>query len=128
MTSNGSPPTVADDVPIKVSKWYLLTQVLEAKTTSAGGIALPASVIEAQQHLTVVAKVVGIGPLANKAKTRTGLNYEDDQTNPVLGDYVIAGRYVGMDVKTLDGRKFKFLNDYEVLGITTTPQEFVAYV
>jgi co-chaperonin GroES (HSP10) len=115
-------------LPLRTSKWYITVEILQAPETSRGGIALPDEVRKAQETLSAVAKVVDLGPFANTAKTQSGMDYAKDKTNPKVGDFVFVGRYTGQDIRTKDGRLFKFINDYEVLGITEQPEEFIAYV
>lgn len=83
----------------------VVIQVLDAETTTAGGIVLPDSAQEKPQRGKVVA--VGNGKL-NKDGKRQKLEL-------TKGDVVIFGKYSGNDVE-VDGSEFKIMRESEVLA------------
>ncbi len=83
----------------------IVIEVLDAESTTAGGIVLPDSAKEKPQRGKVVA--VGAGKL-EKDGTRRKLELSK-------GDLVIFGKYSGTDVE-VDGNEFKIMRESEVLA------------
>lgn len=113
--------------------WRLLIMPAQPRTMSKGGIALPTKVMEAEEHLNYIGKVVNIGPLAGKSEKfenpewkqywgGPGSDRMPDQPVPQrylwdiqVGDWVIYGRYTGQKC-WFRGAKMIFVNDDEILG------------
>ncbi|MCB9881633.1 MAG: co-chaperone GroES [Planctomycetes bacterium] len=83
----------------------IVIEVLDAETTTAGGIVLPDSAKEKPQRGKVIA--VGTGKL-EKDGTRRKLEL-------TKGDLVIFGKYSGTDVE-VDGNEYKIMRESEVLA------------
>lgn len=107
--------------------WRLLIMPAQPRAMSKGGIALPNKVMEAEEHLNYIGKVVNIGPLAGKSERFLNPRWNDnlpqhikDQMQKYLwdihvGDWVIYGRYTGQKC-WFRGAKMIFVNDDEILG------------
>ena len=83
----------------------IVIQVLDAETTTAGGIVLPDSAQEKPQRGKVVA--TGNGKLLKDGKRQ--------KLELSKGDLVIFGKYSGTDVE-VDGSEFKIMRESEVLA------------
>lgn len=83
----------------------VVIEVLDAETTSAGGIVLPDSAQEKPQRGKIVA--VGNGKLGKDGK-RAKLEL-------TKGDVVIFGKYSGTDVN-VGGNEYKIMRESEVLA------------
>jgi chaperonin GroES len=83
----------------------VVLKVLDAETTSAGGIILPDTVKEKPQRGKITA--VGDGKV-NKDGKRIKLDVKK-------GDIVLFGKYAGSDVK-VGGEDYKILRENEILA------------
>ena len=75
--------------------WHLIVEPVDPPEKSEGGIALPDEVVEANEMMAFVGKVVALGSLAYKAKPREGLDYTTEPNKPQVGDYIVYGRHSG---------------------------------
>lgn len=110
--------------PIKATGWRILIDPIEIQTHYKGqNIELPRSMIEAQEYLRYVAKVVDIGPLAfqtEQFKDEAGASHPACE----VGDWIIHNKHGGADVFIQEDdegsvRQLKLINDDQVLGIAT---------
>ena len=83
----------------------VVLQVLDAETTTAGGIVLPDTAQEKPQRGKITA--VGNGKLGKDGK-RLALDVKK-------GDVVLFGKYAGSDV-VVDGTDYKILRESEILA------------
>ncbi len=122
---------VPEDAP-EAFLWRLLIMPAQPRAMSKGGIALPNKVMEAEEHLNYIGKVVGIGPLAGKSEKFANPAWTEWRDNTSVeppprpepprylwdikvGDWVIYGRYTGQKC-WFKGAKMIFVNDDEILG------------
>jgi len=116
-----------DGLP-KPTLWRVMVCPVQPKTMSKGGIALPATVGDAEQYLNYIGKVVAMGPLAGVkaefADPKTG-----ESTYKVnVGDWVAYGRYAGQRIE-YKGVRLLLLNDDDVtLTLPAGPAGFKIYV
>lgn len=103
--------------------WRLTVEPIAPPETTEGGIALPEDVLEANERMSCIGKVLDLGALAFKAKPRPGLDYEQEERSPKVGDYVMYGRHSGQFVEFKSGRKLVILNDTDVLAVCESATE-----
>jgi co-chaperonin GroES (HSP10) len=115
---------LAADVP-KPLLWRVLVQPYEPPRSTQGGILLAGETIENTRLLTVVGRVVAMGSLAFKAKTRSGLDLTEEANRPDVGDWVLYGTYAGQRIRMKDGRHFVVLNDDEIVSRIDQPESYV---
>lgn len=119
--------TISDENMPNPAGWRILVKPIDVEELSKGGIVMPASVIEAQEHLRNVAQVVAMGPLCYK-------HAKFGDTGPwcKVGDWVIVGEYAGqsLQVRNTDGgmTTLKFLSDDEIRGTIDNPKSVLNYV
>ena len=108
---------------IRPTGWRILIKpVKPQEQTSEGGLFLPPSTQDMLRHFQKVAEVVGLGPEAYKHPKFGGCS---PWCKP--GDYILYNSYAGVTVtgKLMpdddDCTLLKFINDDEVLAITTSP-------
>jgi co-chaperonin GroES (HSP10) len=119
--------------------WRLLICPQQPRKQSAGGIALPEDVQDAEMHLQYIGKVIAIGPLAGKNEKFLPPEFRDvnlalrSQRERLpyawpyqVGDWVMYGRYAGMKMEH-QGIKLLVVNDDELLGRIPTPEGFKVY-
>src|SRR3990170_141687 len=80
------------------------------KTHSAGGIALPADLIEKEDFSQIFPLVVAIGPDAWK-----------DRKPPAaeVGDRVMIAKFTGQLFTGADGRRYRVIHDLDIIGKVT---------
>jgi hypothetical protein len=108
--------------PLHASLWRIVVDPIEIQRYYEGGkIELPDSVIDAQQYLRYVGRVVDIGPLAFTAE-----QFRDHDGNLVkpceVGDWIIYSRNTGVEIYTQTDkpgeiRQLRIINDDHVLGV-----------
>lgn len=106
---------VMDLIP-QPTGWRIALLPYRGAATTKGGIALAKETQERTQLATNVGFVLKKGPLA----------YADPSKFPDgawcnEGDWVIFGRYAGSRIQ-IDGGEIRLLNDDEILGIVTDPE------
>ena len=133
---------------IKPLLWRVLICPVQPRTLAKGGIALPSSVQDGEEHLNYVGKVVALGPLAGKsakfenpdygdwcrdndARIARGERINDNDPSRYLwsvkeGDCVTYGRYAGQRMEW-KGVKLILVNDDEILGIVDSIEGFRIY-
>ena len=115
--------------------WRILVMPVQRKAMSAGGIALPRSVMDSEDHLQFVGRVAALGPLAFKSRKMCagivdylrvlfGMRVADA---PKVGDWVAHGRYTGQRCE-FKGARLIMMNDDELLADTDGPAGFRVYV
>lgn len=79
-------------------------------THSAGGIAMPADLIEKQEYAQIFATLVAIGPDAWK-----------DRKTPAagVGDRVMIAKFTGQIFTGPDGRRYRVIHDLDIIGKIT---------
>lgn len=118
--SNDIDTELSDDYP-RPEFWRILLMPVRAKTTSAGGIAIPEEAQRNSDHLNYIAKVIALGPLAYKADRLKGID------PPKVGSYIVMARYAGQSLEHR-GVKLRLLNDDEILARVNNPEALRVYV
>jgi len=109
--------------PFQPIFWRVLVQIDRPKEVTDGGIMLIEDTVEDDMYLKYVGKVVAIGSLAFKAKTRADLELSSETHKPEVGSYVVFYKNAGNRFMTHDGRQFVLVSDTEIWGVTETPEE-----
>ena len=102
--------------------WRLVVMPVKAREVSKGGIVIPVSAQEAQQHLNYIGKVVALGGCAYKSA-----KFDGETSFPKVGDYVVYGRYAGQPM-TYKGKKLLTINDDEVLCTVSDPSSLRIHI
>jgi|TARA_R100000789_G_scaffold36497_1_gene39379 co-chaperonin GroES (HSP10) len=104
--------------------WRLLVMPYMGKTTTDGGIHIPDSVRDREALATVVAYVLGVGPLAYQDRNKFGNPFDDAQEGAWCkeGDWVCIGRYAGARFK-ISGGEVRIINDDEVIATILEPDD-----
>jgi len=115
---------------IKPLFWNVLLEIKKPEAKSPGGIILADDVLEREQLLTMVGKVVELGPMAFKTKTAGGHDYAVHAADIVPGAWVMTSRKFGVPIRTKDGRVFQMCNDYEIIAVISEDdaQEIRGYI
>ena len=94
------------------------------KPTTDGGIHIPDSVRDREALATVVAYVLGVGPLAYQDRNKFGNPFDDTQEGAWCkeGDWVCIGRYAGARFK-ISGGEVRIINDDEVIATILEPDD-----
>ena len=101
---------------IKLLDCRVLCKVVEWGNITSGGIMLPMGA-DNKQALTIM-RVVSIG---DGRTTDHGVHI-DVRVKP--GDYVIVGKYAGLEVGTRKAKsEYKILNEVEILGVQGVDEE-----
>lgn len=108
-----------DDLP-KPLFWRVLILPVKPKEVSKGGIVLARANLEAQEILNYMGKVVGLGPMAGAHERLGGDGQKPAADFPVVGAYVIFGRYAGQTLN-YKGLRILLANDDELLGTVSNP-------
>ena len=122
-TSEGLKPqnldqSVVDRIPTPTG-WRIAILPYRGADKTKGGIALAEETQRKQQVSTVCGYVLKVGPIAyaDEAKFPTGPWCKE-------GDWIIFGRYAGARIP-IDGGEIRLINDDEVLGIVSDPEDIL---
>lgn len=100
----------ADDAHgILCLEFKVLVRPKEVAAKTAGGIILPDTTLEKDQHATTEGVVVNI--------SRTAFTFEVNAPRPELGDTVVFQRYAGLRLTGNDGVEYRLLNDKDVVAV-----------
>lgn len=110
--------TVIDRIPTPTG-WRIAILPYRGAEKTKGGIALAEETQRKQQVSTVCGYVLKVGPIAyaDEAKFPTGPWCKE-------GDWIIFGRYAGARIP-IDGGEIRLINDDEVLGIVSDPEDIL---
>ena len=129
-----TPPDVEDISPEDLSKitvpqmlsWFVCLYVPKVQKQTAGGIIIPDSTIDNQQHMTITGKVLDMGP---KAFTDPRLRIEgDEDLIPKVGDWVLIGQYSGTRIRTREGVTLRLVTDSNIYCKISDPGAYVSFV
>tara|TARA_Y100000004_G_C8588903_1_gene275625 strand:- start:28 stop:453 length:426 start_codon:yes stop_codon:yes gene_type:complete len=100
--------------------WRLVVMPLKIKEKTKGGVLLTDKVVEESQWTTNVGLVMKMGDLCYKDEVKfpTGPWCKEK-------DWVLFGRYAGARIK-IDGGELRILNDDEVMGTVSTPEDVLS--
>jgi hypothetical protein len=119
-----------DLFPLECGMWHIL---LQKWTPSAkmGIIEKTATQMQAEEYLTVIGKVIMVGPTAFEGKTESGIELSKlcasvKTPEDLIGKYVIHSPYTGSDIyfAPLPSIKLKMITATEILAVTTMPSMF----
>ena len=114
----GIEQSVLDLIP-QPTGWRLALLPYRGAATTKGGIMLAKETQERTQLATNVGYVLKAGPLAYAYASKF-----PDGPWCKEGDWVIFGRYAGSRIQ-IDGGEIRLLNDDEILGIVTDPENIL---
>ena len=103
------------------SGWRMLVLPYQGKAKSEGGIHLLKETVDREALATVVAYVVKMGPLCYGDTEKFG-----DKPWCEEKQWVLIGRYAGARFKLEDGGEVRIINDDEVIGTITDPDDIVS--
>ena len=100
--------------------WRLVVMPLKIKEKTKGGVLLTDKVVEESQWTTNVGLVMKMGDLCYKDEIKfpTGPWCKEK-------DWILFGRYAGARIK-IDGGELRILNDDEVMGIVSKPEDVLS--
>lgn len=109
---------VIDRMP-KPTGWRIIILPYRGAEKSKGGIVIAEQTRQREQASTVCGYVLSVGPLAyaDEGKFPTGAWCKE-------GDWIIFGRYAGARVP-IDGGEIRMINDDEVLGTISNPDDIL---
>jgi hypothetical protein len=115
------------DFPIDCGSWNILIEMYEPGS-KMGSIIKTQAQMDAEQHLTVVGRVLKVGITAFAGKTTSGIDCSkltDHIQSPeeLVGRYVIIQRYTGNEIyfAPFPAKKLRFITLQEILAVTTIP-------
>ena len=102
----------------------ILIEKPKPKDKTDGGILLPDQAIEAENYLSICAKVVSVGPLAFKDR-ETGKYWA---TGPwaTPGEWVIVPKFTQFRME-IDDKEYRFINDDEIIAVVEDPTVIKVY-
>ena len=102
----------------------LLIEKPKPKEKTDGGILLPDQAIEAENYLSICAKLVKIGPMAWKDR-ETGKWWNGGPWANV-GDWLIIPKFTQFRME-IDDKEYRFINDDEVIAVVSDPTVIKVY-
>ncbi len=102
----------------------VLIEKPKPKEKTDGGILLPDQAIDAENYLSICAKVVSVGPLAFKDR-ETGKYWA---TGPwaTPGEWVIVPKFTQFRME-IDDKEYRFINDDEIIAVVEDPTVIKVY-
>jgi hypothetical protein len=118
--------------PLEVAMWNVLLEMVRPATKFGGVIQKTPGQMQADEFLSVVGRVIMVGPSAMEGKTESGIPLKDltatiKTPEQLIGKYIIHQRHTGSEVwfAPLPGKKLKLITTTEVLAVTTVPSMFM---
>lgn len=99
---------------IRPTEFKCLIQPKDVDEKTAGGIIIPTSTKDAEEHAVTEGTLIAVSHLAFTYATAE----EWAGLKPKAGDHVIFAKYAGVRVKGKDGRKYVLINDKDVVATT----------
>lgn len=100
---------VANPSGITPIEYKVLVRPRKADERTKGGIMLPETVVEKDQHASMEGEVIAVSPLA--------FSYEDGAPKAEPRDTVIFARYAGINVRGNDGADYRLMNDKDIVAV-----------
>ena len=100
--------------------WKILVLPYRGKGVTKGGIVLTKEAVDKESLATVVAYVVKKGPLCYGDEAKYGAPWCEEK------QWVLIGRYAGARFKLEDGAEVRIINDDEVIGTISNPDDIVS--
>jgi len=104
--------------------WKLLIEKPKPKEKTDGGILLPDQAIEAENYLSICAKLVAVGPMAWKDR-ETGKPWSSGAWAKV-GDWIIVPKFTQFRMDIQD-KEYRFINDDEIIAVVQDPTVIKVY-
>lgn len=105
-------PTLAECKPgITPTGFCALVAIAEQQERTAGGVFLPDSMKDKNQVVEQRGRLVAISPVAFDFA-----NFSEEEL-PKVGDAVIIAKLSGVQVDGQDGRKYRLVQDRDVLAV-----------
>jgi len=115
------------EIPI-VMGWKVIIEPKKGKTESAGGIDVSAT-RAAQEHLVYMGTILAMGEAAFTAVTKGGINMNEWEVKPAVGDVVIYSPYGGMQIRPSGCDNYLLLmNDTDIHAIIDDENSFYSWV
>lgn len=118
--------------PLEIAMWNVLIEMVRPTVKFGGLIQKTGPQMQAEEYLSVIGRVIMVGPSAMEGKTESGILLKDltatIKTGPQLvGKYVIHQRHTGADIwfAPLPGKRLKLITTTEILAVTTVPSMFM---
>lgn len=132
--ANPEDMAIPEDLPPPYS-WRVCVMPVQPKRVSKGGIHLPVQAQDAEGHLQIIGKVVGLGPLAFRSSKLCAslmdririLFGRPVSWAPKIGDWVVYGRYTGQRTEYKNLR-LVMMNDDELIAGAGSASGFRIYV
>lgn len=121
------PPETSAEQP-KMLLWRILVEPYKPPETTEGGIILSEDVIKTSTMLSTIGRIIDMGDLAFREKTKSGLALNEDGNLPEEGDWILFSSQAGRRVYLRDGREFVILNDDEILGVIGNPSLYKQWI
>lgn len=105
-------PNLANPSGIEPIEYKVLVRPKKAEERTKGGIVLPETIVEKDQHAAMEGEIVAMSPFA--------FSYEEwpiGATKPQVGDRVVFARYAGINQKGSDGVDYRLMNDKDIVAI-----------
>ncbi len=102
--------------------WRILVLPYKGKGITEGGIHLTTSTLDRESLATVVAYVLKVGPTAYKDEDK----FEGEAWCKEK-DWVLIGRYAGARFRLEDNHEVRIINDDEVIGTISDPDDIKTY-
>lgn len=118
-----------ENFEIRPALFRVLLQIPRITAKTAAGIELIRDTTDATERVSVVGKILGIGPIAYQDPSRFGEGYAPEFG---VGDWVIYKQYGGspVDVKNDNGDivRLKIMNDDDILARVSGPDAIRNYL
>lgn len=111
--------------PIEIASWQILIEMKRPKDRM-GRFVKVATQISNEEYLTVVGRVLMVGPTAFEGKTESGvplnrLTATISTPEDLVGKWIVMQRYTGNDLyfAPMPGKKLRIITITEILAVTT---------
>ena len=99
---------------IKPSEYKCLVRPDKVEEKTKGGIIVPQTQRDRDQHAVTTGTLIAISPLA--------FGYEDDEEinadwRPRVGDRIVYGKYLGSEIEGKDGETYRLINDRDISAV-----------
>jgi len=102
----------------------LLIEKPKPKDKTDGGILLPDQAIEAENYLSICAKLIAVGPLAWRDR-ETGERWKGGAWAEI-GDWIIVPKFTQFRME-IDDKEYRFINDDEIIAVVSDPTAIKVY-
>ena len=102
----------------------LLIEKPKPKDKTDGGILLPDQAIEAENYLSICAKLIAVGPLAWRDR-ETGERWKGGPW-ATIGDWIIVPKFTQFRME-IDEKEYRFINDDEIIAVVSAPTVIKVY-